>query len=119
MQHGQPRHIEEMMAVAIESYELQFFQAGAFFSQPLPEISAQRVVPARDVRSQRIEQSNIIKIFSVAAVIFLPPTLIASVYGMNFPIPELTWRYGYYIALGLMMFAAWLPYKYFKYRKWL
>ena len=66
-----------------------------------------------------IEQSNIIKIFSVAAVIFLPPTLIASVYGMNFPIPELTWRYGYYIALGLMMFAAWLPYKYFKYRKWL
>ncbi len=67
-----------------------------------------------------IEQNNIIKIFSVAAVIFLPPTLIASIYGMNFHhIPELTWRYGYYFALGLMGLAAWLPYKYFKHRKWL
>lgn len=67
-----------------------------------------------------IEQNNIIKIFSVAAVIFLPPTLIASIYGMNFQgLPELTWRYGYYYALGLMGLAAWLPYKYFKHRKWL
>lgn len=67
-----------------------------------------------------IEQNNIIKIFSVAAVIFLPPTLIASVYGMNFHhIPELDWHYGYYYALGIMGFAAWLPYKYFKYKKWL
>lgn len=67
-----------------------------------------------------IEQNNIIKIFSVAAVIFLPPTLIASVYGMNFHImPELTWKYGYLFAIGLMLSAAWLPYKYFKYRKWL
>lgn len=67
-----------------------------------------------------IEQNNIIKIFSVAAVIFLPPTLIASIYGMNFHnIPELSWKYGYLIALGLIVFAAWLPYKYFKHRKWL
>ena len=67
-----------------------------------------------------IEQNNIIKIFSVAAVIFLPPTLIASIYGMNFLyIPELSWKYGYLIALALMIFAAWLPYKYFKRRKWL
>lgn len=67
-----------------------------------------------------IEQNNIIKIFSVAAVIFLPPTLIASIYGMNFHfIPELSWKYGYVFSIGVILFAAWLPYKYFKYRKWL
>lgn len=67
-----------------------------------------------------IEQNNIIKIFSVAAVIFLPPTLIASIYGMNFQfMPELSWKGGYLIAIGLMLFSAWLPYKYFKRRKWL
>lgn len=68
----------------------------------------------------QIEQNAIIKIFSVAAVIFLPPTLIASIYGMNFSLmPELSWKYGYGLAIGLMMFSSWLPYKYFKYRKWL
>lgn len=68
----------------------------------------------------QIEQNAIIKIFSVAAVIFLPPTLIASVYGMNFTfMPELSWKYGYVFAIGFMLFSSWLPYKYFKYRKWL
>ena len=67
-----------------------------------------------------IEQNNIIKIFSVAAVIFLPPTLVASIYGMNFHfIPELAWHYGYFFAIGMIIFAAWVPYKYFKYKKWL
>lgn len=67
-----------------------------------------------------IEQNNIIKLFSVAAVIFLPPTLIASIYGMNFiHIPELSWEYGYLFAIGLIILAAWLPYRYFKYKKWL
>lgn len=67
-----------------------------------------------------IEQNNIIKIFSVAAVIFLPPTLVASIYGMNFDLmPELHWRIGYPIAVGLMLLSAWLPYRYFKQRKWL
>ena len=67
-----------------------------------------------------IEQNNIIKIFSVAAVIFLPPTLVATVYGMNFHfMPELAWKYGYLLAVGLMVIAAWLPYKYFTYKKWL
>lgn len=68
----------------------------------------------------QIEQNAIIKIFSVAAVIFLPPTLIASIYGMNFHfIPELNWKFGYIYAVGLMLLSSWLPYKYFKYRKWL
>lgn len=67
-----------------------------------------------------IEQNNIIKLFSVAAVIFLPPTLVASIYGMNFQnIPELEWKYGYLLSILMILLAAWLPYKYFKYRKWL
>jgi magnesium transporter len=67
-----------------------------------------------------IEQNNIIKIFSVAAVGLMPPTLIASIYGMNFKhMPELDWQLGYPIAIVLMLLAAALPYYYFKWRKWL
>lgn len=67
-----------------------------------------------------IEQSNIIKIFSVAAVIFLPPTLIATIYGMNFKfMPELSFQWGYSFSLFLMVISAWLPYKYFKHKRWL
>lgn len=67
-----------------------------------------------------IEQNTIIKIFSVAAVMFLPPTLIASVYGMNFDImPELHWRFGHLFSIILMVLSAWIPYKYFKKKKWL
>ncbi|HTF63587.1 MAG TPA: magnesium transporter CorA family protein [Edaphobacter sp.] len=67
-----------------------------------------------------IQQNAIIKIFSVAAVIFLPPTLIASVYGMNFEhMPELKWLFGYPFALGVMVVSAVLPYWYFKRRRWL
>jgi magnesium transporter len=67
-----------------------------------------------------IQQNNIIKIFSVAAVVFMPPTLIASIYGMNFKhLPELEWAYGYPIALGLMVLAAVGPYYIFKWKKWL
>jgi magnesium transporter len=68
----------------------------------------------------QIEQNNVIKIFSVAAVVLLPPTMIASVYGMNFKhMPELDWTYGYPLALLLMLLAAVLPYWYFSWRKWL
>ncbi|MFA7429058.1 MAG: magnesium/cobalt transporter CorA [Rhodospirillaceae bacterium] len=67
-----------------------------------------------------IEQSTIIKIFSVVAVIFLPPTLVASIYGMNFEImPELSWPFGYPFALGLMIVSAILPFLYFKRKGWL
>lgn len=67
-----------------------------------------------------IEQSRIIKIFSVVSVIFLPPTVVASSYGMNFKfMPELNWVYGYPLALGLMVVAALAPYFYFKIKKWL
>lgn len=67
-----------------------------------------------------IQQTGIIKIFSVAAVVFLPPTLIASIYGMNFEfMPELAWPYGYPMALGLMVLSAVVPYQFFKWRGWL
>src|SRR5215475_12535754 len=67
-----------------------------------------------------LQQNNIIKIFSVAAVVLMPPTLVASIYGMNFKhMPELDWIGGYPLALLLMLVAAVLPYLYFKWRKWL
>jgi magnesium transporter len=67
-----------------------------------------------------LEQNNIIKIFSVMAVVLMPPTLIASIYGMNFKaMPELEWPYGYPLAVVLMLVAAALPYLYFKWKKWL
>ena len=67
-----------------------------------------------------IEQNGIIKIFSVAAVVFLPPTLVASIYGMNFVhMPELGWDYGYPMAIGMMILSAILPFLYFKQKGWL
>ena len=67
-----------------------------------------------------IEQNGIIKIFSVAAVVFLPPTLVASIYGMNFEyMPELKWALGYPLALCLMVLSAVLPFIYFKRKGWL
>lgn len=67
-----------------------------------------------------VEQNAIIKTFSVAAVALMPPTLVASVYGMNFRhMPELDWPFGYPAALGLMLVSALLPLLYFKIRGWL
>ena len=66
------------------------------------------------------EQNGIIKIVSVAAVVFLPPTLVASVYGMNFEVmPELKWVLGYPFAVFLMISSAVLPYVFFKRKGWL
>ncbi|MBV7537362.1 magnesium/cobalt transporter CorA [Duganella sp. sic0402] len=67
-----------------------------------------------------INQNKIIKIFSVASVAFLPPTLIASIYGMNFKwLPELEWQLGYPFAIGLMLASAIAPFLYFRHRGWL
>ena len=67
-----------------------------------------------------IEQSNIIKLFTVAAVAFMPPTLVASIYGMNFHhMPELDWPFGYPLALLLMVLSAVLPFVYFRRKGWL
>lgn len=67
-----------------------------------------------------LEQNNIIKLFSVMAVVLMPPTLIASIYGMNFKaMPELEWAHGYPMALILMLLAAIVPYWIFKWKNWL
>lgn len=67
-----------------------------------------------------LHQNQTIKTVSVVAAVFLPPTLIASVYGMNFTqIPELSWPLGYPVALGLMLASAVGTYLFFKWRRWL
>lgn len=67
-----------------------------------------------------LEQNKIIKIFSVAATIFMPPTLIASSYGMNFKLmPELNWTYGYPTAIGIMIISGLSTYLFFKRKGWL
>ena len=66
------------------------------------------------------EQNQIIKLFSVMAVVLLPPTLIASIYGMNFRhMPELEWELGYPWALALMVIVAIIPVIYFRRKGWL
>jgi magnesium transporter len=67
-----------------------------------------------------IEQSNIIKFFTVVSVALMPPTLIASSYGMNFKhMPELEWTWGYPMAIGLMIVSAIVPFAYFRKKGWL
>jgi len=67
-----------------------------------------------------INQNKVIKIFSVASVAMLPPTLIASIYGMNFKaMPELEWRLGYPFALVLMVLSVMAPFWYFRKKGWL
>lgn len=65
-----------------------------------------------------LEQNQIIKIFSVLAVVFLPPTLIASIYGMNFELmPELQWVYGYPFSILLMVLSVAVTFLYFRWKK--
>ncbi len=67
-----------------------------------------------------IQQNKIIKIFSIASVVFLPPTMIASIYGMNFKImPELSWHFGYPFAILLIAISGVAPYLFFKKKGWL
>ena len=65
-----------------------------------------------------IDQNKIIKIFTITSVVFMPPTLIASIYGMNFDImPELNWKYGYLISLALMILSSGITLLIFKHKK--
>jgi len=67
-----------------------------------------------------IDQNRVIKMFSVLAVIFLPPTLVASIYGMNFEhMPEVEWLLGYPFSLVVMTLSAVLPYAFFRWKRWL
>jgi magnesium transporter len=121
---------------------LMFFAQASTISKTAKELRNRLRTMSRDVRSLtdhasflsskinflldatlgmiNIEQNAIIKIFSVVAVVFLPPTLIASLYGMNFAyMPELQWPFGYPMALALMVGSALAPLLYFKRRGWL
>jgi len=70
--------------------------------------------------SLNIEQNKVIKIFTVVNVLLIPPTLVASIYGMNFQyFPELHWKYGYPFAWVLMIASAVLPIYIFKKKGWL
>jgi magnesium transporter len=67
-----------------------------------------------------VEQNAIIKIFSIASVVFLPPTLVASIYGMNFKfMPELEWLWGYPSSILLMIVSAVIPFFFFRWKGWL
>jgi len=67
-----------------------------------------------------IEQNNIVKIFAVLSVVFMPPTLVGTIYGMNFKaMPELAWEFGYPMAILLMLVSGIGPYFYFRKKGWL
>jgi magnesium transporter len=67
-----------------------------------------------------MEQNRVIRIFTVVTVLFMPPTLIASVYGMNFKnMPETDWTYGYVFGVGLMVVSSLVTWAFFRWRKWL
>lgn len=66
-----------------------------------------------------VEQNDVIRVLTVAAAILLPPTLIGTIYGMNFTVmPELDWRFGYPLAVGVMILAGVVPYLILKRRGW-
>jgi magnesium transporter len=109
----QPKAVREATKTALR--DLQSLEEDASFK-------AQKVQFLLDATLGLINlaQNDIIKLFSVLAVIFMPPTVIASIYGMNFKeMPELEWRWGYPLALVLMVCAAVLPYVFFRWKKWL
>jgi magnesium transporter len=67
-----------------------------------------------------LEQNDIVQAFSVVSVVLMPPTLIASAYGMNFHnMPELNWTYGYPLALLAMLLSSVLPFLFFRWKRWL
>ena len=67
-----------------------------------------------------VEQNEVIRVLTVLSTFFFPPTLIASIYGMNFHVmPELSWAFGYPVAITIMVITALVAYLYFKRHGWL
>jgi magnesium transporter len=117
MSEGRPENAPKSVRAATKTAlrDLQTMEQDASFK-------AQKVQFLLDSTLGRINlvQNDIIKLFSVIAVIFMPPTVIASIYGMNFKeMPELEWHWGYPLAIALMVFAAIGPYVFFRWKKWL
>jgi magnesium transporter len=108
-----PKSVREATKTALR--DLQTMEQDASFK-------AQKVQFLLDSTLGRINllQNDIIKLFSVIAVIFMPPTVIASIYGMNFKeMPELDWHWGYPLAIALMACSAIGPYMFFRWKNWL
>jgi len=117
MSEGRPENAPKSAREATKTAlrDLQTMEQDASFK-------AQKVQFLLDSTLGRISllQNEIIKLFSVIAVIFMPPTVIASIYGMNFKeMPELNWQWGYPLAIALMACAAIGPYMLFRWKKWL
>ena len=117
MSEGRPENAPKAMREAIKTAlrDLQTMEQDASFK-------AQKVQFLLDSTLGRINlvQNDIIKLFSVIAVIFMPPTVISSIYGMNFKVmPELEWVHGYPLALVMMLAAAVVPYLLFRWKNWL
>ena len=117
MSEGRPENVPTSMREATKTAlrDLQTMEQDASFK-------SQKVQFLLDSTLGRINlvQNDIIKLFSVIAVIFMPPTVIASIYGMNFKqMPELDWQWGYPLAIALMVLAATGPYLFFRWKKWL
>src|SRR5271166_6503571 len=117
MSEGRPEHAPKPVREATKTAlrDLQSLEEDASFK-------AQKVQFLLDATLGLISlaQNDIIKLFSVLAVIFMPPTVIASIYGMNFKnMPELEWHWGYPLAIVVMICAAVLPYLFFRWKKWL
>jgi magnesium transporter len=117
MSEGRPEHAPKPVREATKTAlrDLQSLEEDASFK-------AQKVQFLLDATLGLINlaQNDIIKLFSVLAVIFMPPTVIASIYGMNFKeMPELEWHWGYPLAIVLMICAAVGPYLFFRWKRWL
>jgi len=67
-----------------------------------------------------LEQNRVVKIFTVVSLVFMPPTLLASIWGMNFDeMPEIHWKYGYVFALAMMVLSSSLTVWIFRRKNWL
>ena len=94
---------------------MALMRVSGWISNVRPRLSVSMVMS----RTQ-LADSRVAKVFSVIATLFLPPTMIASIYGMNFQsMPELTWPYGYVMAVGLMALSSAAQLLFFKHRHWL
>lgn len=108
----QPEHLETLRAIMRDIEALMSHTTFLFDKINFLMDSTQGFI--------NMEQNQTIKTFSIAAVVFLPPTLVASIYGMNFDyMPELKWLLGYPGAIGLMILSGISPYWYFKRKGWL
>lgn len=110
------------LVAGMDVLQLESLATDVRFLREVAETQGEKIMFQLDATlgAINIRQSDIVKLFSVVAFVFLPPTLIASIYGMNFDVmPELRWPWGYPLALLAMVFSAVVPWLVFRWKKWL